>query len=280
MRRKIIVKVIGAWIAGSFVAAGILQRKAENSVFSADAMTPVRHRKMILYEKYIKRAFDIICASAALTFLSPLYLLIGGLIRFRLGKPVIFVQERPGIIGEDGKEKIFKMYKFRTMADERDEEGNLLPDDVRMSEFGKKLRASSLDELPEAINILNGTMSVIGPRPQLVKDMVFMSERQRQRHTAKPGLSGLAQVKGRNSVKWDDKLEWDLKYIEDISLKTDFRILWTTFKQILFHMNLNTDAEELKLAADYGDALLEEGKITKDEYICMQKKAKSILENR
>ncbi|MDO4518179.1 MAG: sugar transferase, partial [Bacillota bacterium] len=161
-------------------------------------MDPIPQRKRSIYEKYVKRAFDVICATAAIAFFGPLYIVIALLVKNKLGSPILFTQDRPGIVNEEGKETIFKMYKFRTMTDERDEEGNLLPDEVRLTKFGKWLRSTSLDELPEAFNILNGTMSIVGPRPQLVRDMTFMSYDQRIRHTAKPGLSGLAQVNGRN----------------------------------------------------------------------------------
>lgn len=145
-------------------------------------------------------------------------IIVAILVRTKLGSPVLFTQPRPGMVdSKTGREKIFKMYKFRTMTDKRDANGELLPDEVRLTAFGAWLRKTSLDELPEVFNILNGTMSVIGPRPQLVRDMTFMTPEQCMRHTAKPGLSGLAQVNGRNAISWDDKLAWDLKYIEKVS---------------------------------------------------------------
>ena len=150
-------------------------------------------RKRTIYERYVKRPLDIICAVLAIICFCWLYAIVAILVKIKLGSPVLFKQMRPGF-----NEEIFPLYKFRTMTDERDENGDLLPDEVRLTRFGKWLRSTSLDELPEAFNILNGTMSVIGPRPQLVRDMVFMSDRQRMRHTVKPGLSGLAQVNGRN----------------------------------------------------------------------------------
>ncbi len=154
-------------------------------------------RKMGFYEKYIKRILDIICSLLALMAFSWLYLIIAIVVRVKMGSPVLFKQPRPGLI-KNGKETIFDMYKFRTMTDARDENGELLSDEVRLTKFGAWLRRTSLDELPEALSILKGDMSIIGPRPQLVRDMVFMSDEQRMRHTVKPGLSGLAQVKGRN----------------------------------------------------------------------------------
>ena len=169
-------------------------------------------RKQGIYERYVKRILDIVCALAALIVFCWLYAILAILVRIKLGSPVLFTQPRPG-----KDEKIFKLYKFRSMTDARDENGNLLPDEVRLTSFGKALRATSLDELPEAINILRGDMSVIGPRPQLVRDMVFMTPEQRQRHTVRPGLSGLAQTRGRNAISWDGKLATDLEYIQNVT---------------------------------------------------------------
>ena len=199
----------GAVVGATAIAAHVMKKKAEKTTYEADLIEPIEKRKMGLYEKYGKRILDIACATAAIVVFSPLYLGVAALVKLKLGSPVLFTQDRPGLIGKDGKETVFKMYKFRTMTDERDENGELLPDDVRLTKFGKWLRNTSLDELPEAFNILNGTMSVIGPRPQLVRDMTFMTKEQRARHTAKPGLSGLAQVNGRNGISWEEKLDWD-----------------------------------------------------------------------
>ena len=183
-------------------------------------------RKRGFYEKCIKRLLDIICSLLAIIIFSWLYIIIAIIVRIKMGSPVLFKQPRPGMIDpRTGKERIFDMYKFRTMSDARDENGNLLPDEIRLGKFGRALRATSLDELPEAFNILRGEMSVIGPRPQLVRDMTFMSEKQRLRHTAKPGLSGLAQVKGRNAITWEDKFNWDLKYIENVSFLGDLKLV-------------------------------------------------------
>lgn len=191
-----------------------MKKEADKTTYTAELMSAIKPRKMGFYEKYIKRGMDVICASAAILCFSPIYAGVALLVKIKLGSPVIFTQDRPGLVDKNGRETIFKMYKFRTMTDERDEEGNLLPDEIRLTKFGAWLRKTNLDELPEAFNILNGTMSVIGPRPQLVRDMVFMTDEQRMRHTAKPGLSGLAQVNGRNAITWEDKLEWDQKYIK------------------------------------------------------------------
>ena len=169
------------------------------------------------------------------------------------------------------------MYKFRSMTDERDVEGNLLPDEQRLPKFGKMLRATSLDELPEAFNILKGDMSVIGPRPQLVRDMVFMDERQRMRHTAKPGLSGLAQVKGRNAITWEDKIDWDLKYIEKVSFVGDVKLILETVKTAFIKQEGITDGENAT-ALDYGDALLKDGKVSKPQYDALQAYARNLIE--
>lgn len=231
-----------------------------------------------LYEKFVKRVLDIVCSLLAIFFFSWLYLIIAMAVRIKMGRPVLFKQLRPGII-KNGKETIFEMYKFRTMTDERDENGELLPDEKRLPPFGKMLRATSLDELPEVFNILKGDMSVIGPRPQLVKDMVFMSEEQRMRHTAKPGLSGLAQVNGRNAVSWEDKINWDLKYIEKITFRVDAEIVWVTFKKVFIRKNMTESNRENAVTDDYGDALLKAGKISRNEYDALQAYAKDILGN-
>src|SRR5699024_7705357 len=198
------------------------------------AKTHIRlERKCGFYELYIKRLIDIVCSVAAIVAFGWLYVIVAVLVRVKLGTPVLFKQPRPGRIDpKTGREKIFHMYKFRSMSDERDENGNLLPDDVRLGKFGKALRATSLDELPEAFNILKGDMSIIGPRPQLVRDMVFMTDEQRKRHTAKPGLSGLAQTRGRNALSWDRKLETDLEYIENMTFFGDVEIFINTVKKV------------------------------------------------
>lgn len=235
-------------------------------------------RERSFYEKYVKRILDIICSILAITFLGWLYIVIVIMVRVKLGKPVIFKQIRPGMIDPGtGKECLFYMYKFRTMTDKRDSEGMLLPDEERLTSFGKVLRATSLDELPEVFNILKGDMSVIGPRPQLVRDMVFMSEEQRMRHTAKPGLSGLAQVMGRNAITWEEKFCWDLKYINDVSLWNDIKIIWMTFKKVVVRRNIFESNEEVDIADDYGDELLKYGLVEKSEYDVLQVLADNII---
>ena len=235
------------------------------------------YRKMGFYEKYVKRAIDIFCSGLAIIVFWWLYAIIALLVRIKLGSPVLFTQYRPGLIDpKTGKEQIFKMYKFRTMTDKKDAEGNLLSDEVRLTKFGAWLRSTSLDELPEAFCILNGTMTLIGPRPQLVRDMVFMSDEQRMRHTAKPGLSGLAQVSGRNAISWDKKIKYDLDYIKHVSFGRDLKILFKTVEKAFIKQEGITE-EGSVTAADYGDYLLQTKQITKEEYDKKQNEAKEII---
>lgn len=235
-----------------------------------------RHRKAEkkstrFYETYGKRGLDICCALAAIIGFGWLYLAVAVLVKLKLGSPVLFTQERPG---KDGK--IFKMYKFRTMTDERDENGILMPDEVRLTAFGKWLRSTSLDELPEAFNILKGDMSVVGPRPQLVRDMVFMTEEQKKRHSVRPGLSGLAQINGRNDIDWEDKLNWDLKYIKKITFWKDLKIVvQTVMKAFVKKEGITEDG--MATAEDFGDYLLHAGKVSKETYDAKQKEAEEIL---
>lgn len=242
------------------------------------AKTNIRlERKCGFYELYIKRLIDIVCSVAAIVAFGWLYVIVAVLVRVKLGSPVLFKQPRPGKIDpRTGREKIFYMYKFRSMSDERDENGNLLPDEVRLGKFGKVLRSTSLDELPEVFNILRGEMTLVGPRPQLVRDMVFMTDEQRMRHTAKPGLSGLAQVNGRNDISWEEKLNWDLKYIEKVSFLGDVKIIFQTVIKAFVKQEGITDGD-MATAYDYGDWLLKEGKVSKEEYLKKQDKAKSLL---
>lgn len=205
-----------------------------------------------------------------LVVLSPVYLILCITVRVKLGSPVLFRQDRPG-----KDEKIFKLCKFRTMTDQRDENGNLLPDDVRLTEFGKFLRSTSLDELPELINILKGEMSVVGPRPQLVRDMVFMTDEERTRHDVKPGLTGLAQVSGRNAIAWERKLQYDLEYIEKLSFKEDVKILFKTVLKV-FEREGISDGENAT-AEDLGDYLLRVGKIDEIQYAKGQDESKELL---
>lgn len=231
-------------------------------------------RKQGIYERYVKRILDIVCALAALIVFCWLYAILAILVRIKLGSPVLFTQPRPG-----KGEKIFKLYKFRSMTDARDENGNLLPDEVRLTSFGKALRATSLDELPEAFNILKGDMSVIGPRPQLVRDMVFMTPEQRLRHTVRPGLSGLAQTRGRNAISWDGKLATDLEYIQNVTFLGDLKIIFDTVKQVFFGEKglEDSDVDEVEITDDFGDYLLKQGRVTKEEYERKQAEARALL---
>ena len=231
-------------------------------------------RKQSIYERYVKRVLDIVCALAAIIVFCWLYAILAILVRIKLGAPVLFTQPRPG-----KDEKIFKLYKFRSMTDARDENGNLLPDEVRLTKFGKALRATSLDELPEAVNILKGDMSVIGPRPQLVRVMVFMTPEQRQRHCVRPGLSGLAQTRGRNAISWDGKLATDLEYIQHVTFLGDMKIVFDTVKQVFFGQKglEGTDVDEVGITDDFGDYLLKAGRVTKEEYEERLAEAKALL---
>lgn len=193
------------------------------------------HKKGV-YEKYIKRPQDMLCALLALIVLSPILLITAFLVRVKLGSPVIFKQERPGLNG-----KIFTLYKFRTMTDERDSEGNLLPDEKRLTKFGKLLRSTSLDELPELLNILFGDIAVIGPRPLLVEYLPRYNAEQRRRHEVRPGLSGLAQVNGRNAISWEDKFKYDVQYVDHVTFIGDWKIILKTVLNVIKRDGINSE---------------------------------------
>lgn len=193
------------------------------------------HKKGV-YEKYIKRPQDMLCALLALIVLSPILFITAFLVRVKLGSPVIFKQERPGLNG-----KIFTLYKFRTMTDERDSEGNLLPDEVRLTKFGKLLRSTSLDELPELLNILFGDIAVIGPRPLLVEYLPRYNAEQRRRHEVRPGLSGLAQVNGRNAISWEDKFKYDVQYVDHVTFLGDWKIIFQTILNVIKRDGINSE---------------------------------------
>lgn len=193
------------------------------------------HKPYGPYEKYFKRPLDCVLSAGALIVLSPVMGITAVLVKKKLGSPVLFTQDRPG-----KDEKVFKLYKFRTMTDERDESGALLPDEIRLTKFGQKLRSTSIDELPELINILKGDMSLIGPRPLLLSYLPYYSEEEHHRHDVRPGLTGYAQVHGRNYVTWEDKFKMDLWYVENISFKNDIKILVDTIKVVLKKENIET----------------------------------------
>lgn len=189
-----------------------------------------------MYRNYIKRLLDIMISLCGIIVLSPVYLILAIMVRVKLGTPVIFKQERPG-----KGEKIFHLYKFRSMTDERDENGNLLPDEARLTSFGKKLRSTSLDELPELFNILKGEMSIIGPRPLLVRYLPRYNEFQRHRHDVRPGLTGLAQINGRNAITWEKKFEYDVEYVENLSFALDARIFVGTVRAVLKREGISSE---------------------------------------
>lgn len=193
------------------------------------------HRKGF-YEKLIKRPQDFLCALAALVVLSPVILITAILVRTKLGSPVIFQQERPGLNG-----KIFRLYKFRTMTDQKDENGNLLPDEIRLTDFGKKLRSTSLDELPELFNILKGDMAVVGPRPLLVRYLPRYNAHQARRHEVRPGFTGYAQVNGRNSITWEEKFDKDVYYVDHVTFLGDWKIIFRTVGTVLKREGINSD---------------------------------------
>lgn len=200
--------------------------------------------KNSFYNKIIKRILDIILSGLALIVLAIPMGILAILIKKNLGSPVIFTQERPGKIDpKTGQEKIFKLYKFRSMTDEKDANGNLLSDEVRLTSFGKKLRSTSLDELPELWNIFKGDMSIIGPRPLLVKYIPRYTEEQRHRHDVRPGLTGLAQVSGRNALSWEDKFKYDIEYVNNVSFGLDVKIFFKTVKAVLTHEGISAEGE-------------------------------------
>ncbi len=230
----------------------------------------MKQSKQGIYARYIKRILDVILSGCALVVLSPVLLIVAVLVRTKLGSPVIFCQERPG-----KDEKIFKMYKFRSMTDQRDENGELLPDEVRLTKFGRALRSTSLDELPELWNIFKGDMSIVGPRPQLVRDMVFMTPEQRLRHTVMPGLTGLAQVSGRNAISWEDKLATDLRYIRRITFLGDVKIVLLTVKKVFCREDISADG--MDTAEDLGDYLLRTAQVSEEAYQELQAESKALL---
>ena len=189
-----------------------------------------------LYEKYIKRCVDFILALVAIIVLSPVLVVVAILVRRKLGSPVLYKQQRPGL-----HERVFTIYKFRTMTDERDVNGELMPDEIRLTKFGKILRSTSLDELPELFNILKGDMAIVGPRPLLVQYLPLYNRRQKLRHTVRPGITGYAQVNGRNSISWGEKFELDVKYVETISAWIDMKIFLKTIKSVVAREGISSE---------------------------------------
>lgn len=223
-----------------------------------------------MYTKYIKRILDFLLSACALVALSPVLLILTILGAYKMKGNPFFTQERPG-----KDEKIFKLIKFRSMTCEVDENGKLLPDEQRLTQYGETLRATSLDELPELFNILKGDMSIVGPRPQLVRDMVFMTPEQNRRHTVRQGLTGLAQVSGRNAISWDAKLDYDQEYVKNITFLEDLKILFRTVGKV-FHRE-GISEEGVSTATDLGDYLLQAGRVTREEYDAKQQEAKALL---
>lgn len=229
-----------------------------------------------MYAKFYKRLFDFMLSFMALIVLSPVLLILMGVGAVAMKGNPFFVQPRPGKKGKDGKEKIFKLIKFRTMSNAKDKEGNLLPDDQRLGKYGTWLRSTSLDELPELINILIGDLAVCGPRPFLVRDCVFMTDEQRRRHDVRPGLTGLAQVNGRNNITWERKIQYDLQYIDEgITLIGDIKIILQTVGRVL--KRSDTVREGTVSDMDFGDWLVAEGKVDQDTYDAKQAEAKELL---
>ena len=208
-------------------------------------MTKSTHKPYGSYEKYLKRPLDFCCGLAAVIVFWWLYAIVAILVRVKLGSPVLFTQDRPGKIDpKTGKEKIFKLYKFRTMTDARDENGELLPDDIRLTKFGRILRSTSLDELPEAFNIIKGDMAVVGPRPLLMEYLPYYSEEEHHRHDVRPGLTGWAQINGRNAINsWEERFHYDLEYVEHVSFIMDIKILFLTVYKVFRRSDIQVGSE-------------------------------------
>ena len=229
-----------------------------------------------MYEKYFKRLLDFVLSLLALIVLSPLLIILSAVGAVAMKGNPFFVQPRPGKKDKTGNEKIFRLFKLRSMSNKRDANGQLLPDDMRLGKYGAFLRSTSADELPSLVNILIGNLSIVGPRPQLVRDMVFMTPKQRKRHDVRPGLTGLAQVNGRNNITWEQKFRYDLQYIDNgITLKNDLKIIGQTVGKVL--KRSDTVREGTVSDVDYGDWLLAQGKIDKETYDEKQKEARELL---
>jgi lipopolysaccharide/colanic/teichoic acid biosynthesis glycosyltransferase len=228
-----------------------------------------------MYAAYFKRPMDFILSLAAIIVLSPVLLILTVVGAVSMGGNPFFVQPRPGRKGSNGQEKIFKLIKFRSMNNKKDKEGNLLPDEQRLTKYGKFIRATSLDELPELFNILKGDMSIVGPRPQLVRDMVFMTAEQRKRHNVRQGLTGLAQCNGRNGISWEKKFEYDLQYVDNITFRGDVKIILKTVKSVFIREGITE--ENMATAEDLGDYLLRTGAVDTSGYQEKQAQAAACL---
>lgn len=229
-----------------------------------------------MYVKFLKRVLDFVLSVTALILLAPVLIVLTVIGAIAMKGNPFFLQPRPGIKDKDGKEKIFKLIKFRTMSNAKDEEGNLLPDAQRLGKYGMWLRSTSLDELPELFNIVVGHLGICGPRPFLVRDCVFMTEEQRRRHEVRPGLTGLAQVNGRNNITWEQKIEYDLQYIDNgITFIGDMRIIFQTVGRVLKRSDIVREGTVSDM--DFGDWLMMEGKIDQETYVAKQAEAKIIL---
>lgn len=239
MRRgkKLLSTVVFALTSGTVIYNLSKKYRKTKEEQSIDSQVKKQSHKPGFYERYIKRLQDFLCALAAVVVLSPVMAVTALLVRLKLGSPVIFKQERPGLNG-----KVFTLYKFRTMTDEKDTEGNLLPDEVRLTKFGKMLRSTSLDELPELFNILKGDMSVVGPRPLLVRYLPLYNAHQARRHEVRPGFTGYAQVHGRNAISWEEKFDLDVEYVDHVSFVGDWKIILQTVRTVLKREGISSES--------------------------------------
>ena len=239
MRRgkKLLSTVVLALTSGTVIYNLSKKYRKTKEEQSIDSRVKKQSHKPGFYERYIKRLQDFLCALAAVVVLSPVMAVTALLVRLKLGSPVIFKQERPGLNG-----KVFILYKFRTMTDEKDTEGNLLPDEVRLTKFGKMLRSTSLDELPELFNILKGDMSVVGPRPLLVRYLPLYNAHQARRHEVRPGFTGYAQVHGRNAISWEEKFDLDVEYVDHVTFVGDWKIILQTVKTVLKREGISSES--------------------------------------
>lgn len=235
--KKLLSAAVFAIMSGIavFTLSGRYRKPKEEKV--SERQIKIQSHKQGIYERYIKRPQDFCCALVAAIVLSPVMLVTALLVGLKLGMPVIFKQERPGLNG-----KVFTLYKFRTMTDEKDTEGNLLPDDARLTKFGKLLRSTSLDELPELFNILKGDMSVVGPRPLLVRYLPLYNAHQSRRHEVRPGFTGYAQVHGRNAISWEEKFDLDVEYVDHVTFLGDWKIIFQTVKTVLKREGISSDS--------------------------------------